>query len=199
MTSKHSLYVLDTNFLDTICNCFSISGLTFHFHLRVLGSTNVFLLFFFFGRPTAYGVPGPRIRSEPQLWRHQILQPVALSRGWNLSPGAAETANPIAPQWELQVFHFDEIQVMYVFPFVACAFWAFEPRVTSEPRLISPRWLHGEQQLSLCLLFFHSFIHFYCSVVDFQCCISFRCTAKWFSYIRVYIYILFQILSITGN
>ena len=32
----------------------------------------------------------------------------------------------------------------------------------------------------------------YCSIVDLKCCVSFRCTEKWFSYI--YKSILFQIL-----
>ena len=44
-------------------------------------------------------------------------------------------------------------------------------------------------------IFFLSF--FYWSIVDLQCCVSFRCTKKWFSYIHMYIYIfifLFQIL-----
>jgi len=35
-------------------------------------------------------------------------------------------------------------------------------------------------------LFF--FLTFYWSIVDLQCCISFRCTAKWISYICTYIH-----------
>lgn len=50
------------------------------------------------------------------------------------------------------------------------------------------RWL-------LWLLFWNKALHlffcFYWSVVDLQC---FRCTAKWF----IYIYVLFQILSVLG-
>ena len=34
------------------------------------------LFFFFFGQPSAYGIPGPGIRSEPQLWQCQILNPL---------------------------------------------------------------------------------------------------------------------------
>ena len=33
------------------------------------------------------------------------------------------------------------------------------------------------------------FLKFYWSKVDLQCCISFRCIAKWFSYIYIYTYI----------
>ena len=31
-------------------------------------------------------------------------------------------------------------------------------------------------------IFFFSFLNFYWSIVDLQCCISFYCTAKWISY-----------------
>ena len=37
------------------------------------------------------------------------------------------------------------------------------------------------------------YIFFNWSIVDLQCCVSFRCTAKWFSYTYIYIY-FFQIL-----
>ena len=52
-----------------------------------------FLLSFF---PTAaYGVPGPGIRSDPQLeprklWQPLILSPTVLGWRWNLHPGSAE-------------------------------------------------------------------------------------------------------------
>ena len=46
--------------------------------------------------------------------------------------------------------------------------------------------------------FFRLFICFYWAIVNLQCCVSFKCTAKWFSYTYIYIvihiYILFQIL-----
>ena len=51
--------------------------------------------FFFFDLPTAYGVPGPGIRSElwlrhmPTLRQHQIHNP--LGWGLNLRPSAPET------------------------------------------------------------------------------------------------------------
>ena len=36
--------------------------------------------------------------------------------------------------------------------------------------------------------FFLKFIYFYWSIVDLQCCVNFRCTAKWFSYIYIYFF-----------
>ena len=47
-------------------------------------------------------------------------------------------------------------------------------------------------------LFIHSFILyllFYWSIVDLQCCVSFKCTAKWFSYTYVYIHIYVYIYA----
>ena len=38
------------------------------------------------------------------------------------------------------------------------------------------------------------YLNFYWSIADLQCCVSFWCTAKWFSCIYMYIYILFHIL-----
>ena len=46
-------------------------------------------------------------------------------------------------------------------------------------------WVSRSQPWFVCLL-----VCFYCSIADLQCCVSFWCRAKWFSYI----YILFQIL-----
>ena len=40
---------------------------------------------------------------------------------------------------------------------------------------------------------FYFILFFNWSIVDVQCCVSFRCTAKWFSYIYIHIF-LFQIL-----
>ena len=60
--------------------------------------------------------------------------------------------------------------------------------------------------MSFCLYCFLKFVLFYflnCSIVDLQCLVSFRYTAKWFSYIHIYLlfcqicfpYKLLQILS----
>ena len=43
----------------------------------------------------------------------------------------------------------------------------------------------------LCLFFFY-FLNFYWSIADLQCCISFRYTAKWISYIDTYLLFLFS-------
>ena len=51
-------------------------------------------LFFFFGHPSAYGVLGPGIRSEPKFWpklqlrQHPILNPMCLAL--NLCPSASK-------------------------------------------------------------------------------------------------------------
>ena len=58
-------------------------------------------------------------------------------------------------------------------------------------------WSLAARVTSLLMLYFCLFIYFYWSIVDLQCCVSFRCTAKWFSFI--YIYILFsRFFSIIG-
>ena len=50
-----------------------------------------FLLFSFFGRPEAYGVPRPGIRSKPQLQPMLDPWPTVLGGALNLPPSAAET------------------------------------------------------------------------------------------------------------
>ena len=42
--------------------------------------------------------------------------------------------------------------------------------------------------------FFNLIFILYRGIVDLQCCVSFRYTAKWFSYTYIYISILFQVL-----
>ena len=37
------------------------------------------------------------------------------------------------------------------------------------------------------------FFNFYWCIIDLQCCISFRCTAKWISYIYMYIHFFFLV------
>ena len=39
-----------------------------------------------------------------------------------------------------------------------------------------------------CWLSFNTFLYFYWSVVDLQCCVSFRCTAKWMSYTCIHLF-----------
>ena len=56
----------------------------------------------------------------------------------------------------------------------------------------------GRKEEWICFLYFIFFSFFfflnlfYWSMVDLQCCLSFQCTAKWFSYTSIYI--LFHIL-----
>ena len=40
-------------------------------------------------------------------------------------------------------------------------------------------------------------VFFNWSIVNLQCCVSFRCTAKWFSYTYIYIY-FFRLFSLIG-
>ena len=73
--------------------------------------------------------------------------------------------------------------------------------VRNQPRLkgkghrpqLSMREMSKNFQLSF--IYFYFFLYpmhnlkklFYWRIVDFQCCVSFRCTAKWLSYIYIYI------------
>ena len=67
--------------------------------------------FFFFGHPTADGVPGPGIRPKlqlqptPQLWKHWILNHCAGLGIESASQRSRDAADPIVPQWELHVGH----------------------------------------------------------------------------------------------
>ena len=57
--------------------------------------------------------------------------------------------------------------------------------------VIDPVWGSSLMFLRVLLFLSHLFIH--CNIVDLQCCVSFRYTAKWFSYTYTYIY-FFRIL-----
>ena len=50
-----------------------------------------------------------------------------------------------------------------------------------------PPFSSGLQWVTFSFLFFF-FYNSYWSVVDLQCCVSFRCTAKWISYTYTYIH-----------
>ena len=63
-----------------------------------------------------------------------------------------------------------------------------------EKGILPSNELHGWYQREKIFVFCFLILFFYWSVVDLQRCVSFRCTAKWFSYIYTCIYILFQIL-----
>ena len=60
--------------------------------------------FFFFGHPMAYGVPGPGIRSKPQLqpkpqlWQCWILNPLCWAGVELMSQHSQDTANSIEPK-----------------------------------------------------------------------------------------------------
>ena len=60
-----------------------------------------------------------------------------------------------------------------------------EPTVTLQFFLYKPPpfWIRGHNSSAS---FFK--INFYWSIVDLQCCVSFRCTAKWISYAYTYIH-----------
>ena len=45
------------------------------------------------------------------------------------------------------------------------------------------------------LLQYFFFLLFYWHVVDLQCCVTFRCTAKWFSYIYIFFFRFFSHIS----
>ena len=68
------------------------------------------------------------------------------------------------------------------------------PSVFSRQEELRPAQLQFILFFFLILKFYlFTYLFFYWSIVDLQCCTSFRCTAKWFSYTHTHIYILFQI------
>ena len=66
-----------------------------------------FIIFFFFGRPMAYGVPGPGIRSEPQvqpMLRCSIARSLTHCAGPGIKPASQQSqdaTDSAAPQREL--------------------------------------------------------------------------------------------------
>ena len=72
-----------------------------------LSPRRLFFFLFFLGHPKTDGVPRPGIKSElqlrprPQLWQHQILNPLCRAGIESLSWWCREAADPIAPQREL--------------------------------------------------------------------------------------------------
>ena len=57
-------------------------------------------------------------------------------------------------------------------------------------RGLNPLW---QKTFFFCSVLLLKLIYFYRSIINLQCCVNFRCTAKWFSYTYIYIY-FFQIL-----
>ena len=61
-------------------------------YLNITFQVYILIFFFFFGHPMVYGVPGPGIRSEPQLWpkpqvwQCQILNPLCRARDRTCTP-----------------------------------------------------------------------------------------------------------------
>ena len=77
---------------------------------------------------------------------------------------------------------------------VCCAFWTFLGLVTYTPGVGKPQPM-GQIQPTTCFVacllcklrmvftfFFFFFFNFYWGIVDLQCCVSYRCTAKWIRY-----------------
>ena len=79
------------------------SSLEVENHWSRLEAPFFFFFFFFsiFSYPTAYGAPGPGIRSKPQLRQHQILNPLCLLGMEPESQCSQDTTYPVVPQWEL--------------------------------------------------------------------------------------------------
>ena len=65
----------------------------------------LFFFFFFFGRPMAYGVPRPGIRSEPQLWllttawsnTGSLITQCGGRGDWTCVPGSRDATEPWIP------------------------------------------------------------------------------------------------------
>ena len=79
---------------------------------------------------------------------------------------------------------------------------AFEDNSHISQKLLFPKLDTLISFNSFCLyvphLYFIFYFNFYWSVVDLQCCISFRCTAKWISYTYTYIH-SFRFFSHIGH
>ena len=69
------------------------------------------------------------------------------------------------------------------------------------PQLLQVYWNATAEVLlyQLAFLFFHLIFILYWSIVDLQCCVTFRCTAKWFSYTYTYIPSFLRFFSHIGH
>ena len=90
---------------------------------------------------------------------------------------------------------------------VSCSWWCKPPPATLDVQR-GPDWLcfwshfpqscpggspcfTGERRQDTSWCYSLAFILFYfLSIVNLQCCVSFRCTAKWFSYVYIYMYMI---------
>ena len=71
----------------------------------------------------------------------------------------------------------------------------FRHPFSREPSVFCPCFLcsiyHTVRSLQVCLLVrLWDSSSFYWSIIDLQCCLSFWCTAKWFSYTSIYLFFI---------
>lgn len=71
----------------------------------------------------AYGVPRPGVRSKPQLCDPMPDSHCARRGTEPVSQCTQDTADPAAPQWELQLFYY--LLFYYFFNSYICGIWKF--------------------------------------------------------------------------